>query len=252
MNPSISVVIPALNEEATIAKVITAIRANAPANLIEILVIDADSHDATAQRAVEAGATVYNWRKILPTIDVHPGKGESLWRGVAAAKGDIIVFIDADLNHVPPKIVEKLTAPYKNPEIALVKADYTRSFGSTPTGGGRVTELCAKPLLRALFPELCFINQPLGGEYAIRRSVATNLPFVGGYGVEIGLLIDVAHTHGTQAITQVPLGIRSHRNRPLEQLGPMAEVVATAILTRAGCRTQSQVFQRPALKSLSN
>lgn len=250
MSSSISVVIPALNEEATIAEVVTAIRADAPEGLIEILVIDADSHDDTAQRAKAAGATVYNWREVLPTIDVRPGKGESLWRGVAAARGEIIVFIDADLNHVPPRIVEKLTAPYTNPDIALVKADYSRSFAGAPTGGGRVTELCAKPLLRALFPELSVINQPLGGEYAIRRSVASDLPFVGGYGVEIGLLIDVAHTHGTHSITQVPLGVRSHRNRPLEQLSPMADIVATTILTRAGCDTQSPVFQRPALKSL--
>src|SRR5699024_11910820 len=118
--------------------------------------------------------------------------------------------------------------------VQLVKADYRRTIDGRPTGGGRVTELTARPLLRALFPELAHIRQPLAGEYAIRRSTALELPFTAGYGVEAGLLVDVAARHGADAVRQVDLGVRRHRNRPLAELAPMADVVAATLLERAG------------------
>lgn len=235
----VSVVIPALNEEATIAEVVEAVAADGPD---EILVIDADSTDGTAQQAQRA--TVINWRDILPEIPPRPGKGESLWRGVAAATGDIIVFIDADLLHPRPGMVRALTEPFRDERIHLVKADYQRSIDGQPTGGGRVTELTARPLLRLRYPELAHIRQPLAGEYAIRASTARDLEFVAGYGVEAGLLIDVAAAHGAHSITQVDLGVRSHRNRPLAELAPMADVVAATLLDRAG------VDKRPALSGI--
>lgn len=227
---SVSVVIPALNEAATVADVVRAALADTP---LEVLVIDADSTDATAVEAEKAGATVLNWRSILP-IEPLTGKGESLWRGVAAAKGEIVVFVDADLSSFQPGMVTALAQPFENPGIHLVKADYVRTFGDNPTGGGRVTELTAKPLLRLLFPELSHIRQPLGGEYAIRRKTACALPFVAGYGVEAGLLIDVALRYGTEAIDQVDLGSRRHKHQPLAALGAMADVVAATILQRSG------------------
>lgn len=227
---SISVVIPALNEEPTVAAVVEAALADAP---LEVLVIDADSTDDTAGQARRAGARVLNWREILP-VPTRPGKGESLWRGVAAAHGEIIVFVDADLSSFRPGMVRALAAPFADPAVHLVKADYLRTFGDRPTGGGRVTELTAKPLLRLLFPELAHIRQPLGGEYAIRRDTARALPFVGGYGVEAGLLIDVARAHGVGAIAQVDLGSRRHTHQPLSALTSMAEVVAATILNRSG------------------
>lgn len=223
-------VIPALNEEATVADVVRVALADAPH---EVLVIDADSHDATARRAAAAGARVLNWRDILPAIPPRPGKGESLWRGVAAATGEVIVFLDADLHQPAPGMVTALAAPFADPDVHLVKADYQRTIDGRPTGGGRVTELTAKPLLRLLFPELAQIRQPLAGEYAIRRSTALELEFVAGYGVEAGLLVDVARAHGARAVTQVDLGVRRHRNRPLAELAPMAEVVAATLLARA-------------------
>ncbi|MGX1739089.1 glucosyl-3-phosphoglycerate synthase [Corynebacterium flavescens] len=239
----VSVVIPALNEEATVAEVVRSCLADDPE---EVIVIDADSTDSTARRAQEAGARVINWRDALPDPP-RPGKGESLWRGVAAARGEVIVFIDADLESARPGMVSALARPFSSPDIHMVKARYRRSLDGQPHGGGRVTELTAKPLLRQFFPELAHINQPLGGEYALRASSARQLPFVAGYGVEAGLLIDVGQRHGTSAIAEVDLGLRVHRNRPLVELAPMADVVAATILTRAGVAKQG-VEQRPALE----
>lgn len=250
---SVSVVIPALNEEATIAHVVWACLADEPA---EVIVIDADSQDATARLAADAGARVINWRSVLGHVPVRAGKGESLWRGIEAARGDIVAFVDADLESAAPGLVSALAAPFEAESINLVKASYSRTFGDQPTGGGRVTELTAKPLLSMYFPELGHINQPLGGEYAIRRSVARQLPFVDGYGVEAGLMIDVAQRFGADSITQVDLPPRVHRNRPLHQLAPMAHVVAETILSRAQFygrlgKAGSQTFgQRPPLDEL--
>lgn len=241
MSDSVSVVIPALNEERTVAHVVRACLADEP---LEVIVIDADSSDETAARAAAAGARVCNWREVLDE-EPQPGKGESLWRGVAAARGEVVVFIDADLESARPGMVTALTEPFVDPHVQLVKARYARSLNGQPTGGGRVTELSAKPLLRMFFPELAHIDQPLGGEYAIRRETALSLPFVAGYGVEAGLLIDVAKRFGPHAIAEVDLGTRAHRNRPLDELSPMADVVSRTILSRAGA--VGPVAQRPLL-----
>ncbi|WJY97293.1 Glucosyl-3-phosphoglycerate synthase [Corynebacterium fournieri] len=229
-------VIPALNEQDTVAGVVEKCRASVAE---EVLVIDPDSTDRTAQRAAGAGATVVPWREVDPRAPWQ-GKGEALWRGVKAAAGDVVVFIDADVTSLEPWWVDALAAPFDDAAIHLVKADYERT-----RAGGRVTELTAKPLLRALFPELAHIRQPLAGEYAIRRSTALRLPFVAGYGVEAGLLIDVARAHSPAAIAEARLSPRTHRNRPLTQLGPMADVVAATILSRAGV-ADCKVSERPA------
>lgn len=234
-------VIPALNEAPTVAGVVRAVSADEPH---EVLVIDADSSDDTAAEATAAGARVLNWRDILPGIPPRPGKGESLWRGVAAAAGEIVVFVDADLRSPRPGMVTALTAPFRDEGVHLVKADYRRTLDGRPTGGGRVTELTARPLLRLRYPELAHIRQPLAGEYAIRRSTALDCEFVAGYGVEAGLLVDVSARHGAGAVTQVDLGVRRHRNRPLAELVPMADVVAATLLDRAG------VEKRPALSGI--
>lgn len=235
---SVSVVIPALNEEATVAHVVQACLASCAD---EVLVIDSDSTDATALRAAEAGATVVPWREV-DSREPWPGKGEALWRGVKAARGDVVVFVDADVTNVQPWWVDRLAAPFVDPSVHLVKASYTR-LGA----GGRVTELTAKPLLRAFYPELAALDQPLAGEYAIRRETALGVPFVAGYGVELGLLIDV-HVNHPNAITQADLIERTHRNRPLHQLGPMADVVARTVLSRAGALPPgaAPVAERPA------
>lgn len=235
----VSVVIPALNEEATVGFVVRQCLAS---RADEVIVIDSQSRDRTAAVAREAGARVVDWRDV-DKQKPWPGKGEALWRGVKAARGEAVVFIDADVTSLEPGWVDALAAPLADPAVHLVKPSYTREGA-----GGRVTELTAKPLLRALFPQLAHIEQPLAGEYAIRRSTALCLPFVAGYGVEAGLLIDVSLAHGPAAIAQVELGPRRHRNRPLHELGPMADVVATAMLQRAGVGGYPRGFevaQRP-------
>lgn len=247
----VSVVIPALNEAATIAQVVAWA---ARSNPLEILVIDADSTDATAANARAAGAEVWNWRDILPEVSPQRGKGESLWRGVAQARGDIVVFLDADLQEISPTIVEELAAPFRDPTVHLVRAQYQRLLADGSPGGGRVTELTAKPLLGALFPELSHIQQPLGGEYAIRRASAQEVPFVIDYGVEVGLLLDIAARFGPQAILEIPTSPRQHRNRPLGQLHPMAEMITRTVLHRAsqykGLGWVGEVLQRPALRTV--
>ncbi|MEX3505396.1 glucosyl-3-phosphoglycerate synthase [Corynebacterium sp. LK2510] len=235
-----SVVIPALNEEATVGGVVESCLASRAA---EVLVIDSDSTDGTAAEARRAGAQVVNWREVAPGIEPRPGKGEALWRGVKAASGDVVVFVDADVTSLEPGWVDALAAPFADPAIHVVKAAYRRAYGDEADGGGRVTELTAKPLIRALFPDLAFLHQPLAGEYAIRRTTALSLPFVHGYGVEAGLVVDVAARFGASALTQVQLGQRVHRNRPLAELAPMADVVAATLLGRALGR---DVEQRPA------
>lgn len=246
----VSVVIPALNEAGTIAAVVEAVAEDHPH---EILVVDADSTDATAANARRAGARVLNWREILPSLEPVAGKGESLWRGTAAATGDVVCFVDADLAAPRPGMVDALTAPFADPQVHLVKAAYPRVGTDGTFSGGRVTELTAKPLLRLHFPRLAEIDQPLAGEYAIRTRTARALPFVSGYGVEAGLLIDVAARFGIDAVSQVPLPPRRHRNRPLDELAPMALTVAATITERAGITASDDPLfpgQRPALDTL--
>ena len=228
---NVSVVIPALNEEATVAGVVTAARASCSS---EVIVVDSDSTDNTAAVARDAGATVLNWKDIASDIPVRPGKGEALWRGVRAATGDVVVFLDADVTTVESEWVDKLAGEFASKHVQLVKATYRRTLDGVDHGGGRVTELTAKPLLNLLFPEIPALEQPLAGEYAIRRDAALSLPFVAGYGVEVGLLIDIATAYGPNAITQVNLGVKTHRNRPLAQLAGMSDIVARTILSRAG------------------
>lgn len=250
VRPRVSVIIPALNEASTIAGVISAVAADQPH---EIIVIDADSSDSTAETAAAAGAHVRNWRSILPAVVPVPGKGESLWRGVYAASGDIVCFVDADLTSASPGMINALTEPFSDPQVHLVKATYPRTYEGSGSGGGRVTELTAKPLLRLHFPELAAIDQPLAGEYALRTTTARQVPFVAGYGVEAGLLIDVHRLHGAHSLGQAELPPRQHRNRPLHELSPMAGTVAAVISQRAGLiGVDHPLFpgERPALERL--
>ena len=221
---TISVVLPALNEEETVGSVVETITPLLGGLVDELIVLDSGSTDDTEIRAVAAGARVISREVALPEVAPQPGKGEVLWRSLAATTGDIVVFVDSDLIDPDPMFVPKLVGPLLTAEgVHLVKGFYRRplkvSGSEDANGGGRVTELVARPLLASLRPELSCLLQPLGGEYAGTRELLTSVPFAPGYGVEIGLLIDTYDRLGLDAIAQVNLGVRTHRNRPLTELG---------------------------------
>jgi len=160
--------------------------------------------------------------------------------GLSVTSGDIVVFLDADVQNTTEEFVPRLIAPLvTNEAIRLVKAYYDRPLHNMPTGGGRVTELAARPILSLLYPGLGEIRQPLAGETAGRRDTSVTVGFADAYGVEIALLIDVAATYGVASIAQVDLGVRRHRNRPIEELRPMSVDVLRAALTRFGVRLPS-------------
>jgi glucosyl-3-phosphoglycerate synthase len=233
---SISVCLPARDEEATIGAIVREIRAALVSDdgdglVDEVVVIDDGSTDATAAVARNAGATVVAETDVLPEAGSGSGKGNALWKSLHVCRGDVICWIDADLANFRAESVAKLLEPLLfDPDTLLVKASYARSFEGAPTGGGRVTELVARPLLSLLFPKLADIAQPLGGEYAARREALEVLPFVEGWGVELGLLVDVVARFGRDAVTQVDLGTREHRNRPVEKLAAQSmSIIATAL-----------------------
>jgi len=238
---TISVVLPALNEQETIASVIETIRPMLGGLVDELIVLDSGSSDETEVRARAAGACVVSREKAVPELAPRPGKGEVLWRSLAAITGDIVVFVDSDLINPDPMFVPRLVGPILTGEgIHLVKGFYRRPLkvggGEDANGGGRVTELVARPLLAALRPELGSVLQPLGGEYAATRDLLTAIPFAPGYGVEIGILIDTYDRIGLGAIAQVNLGVRAHRNRPLADLGEMSRQVIATLMSRCGIR----------------
>ncbi|MFB9627758.1 glucosyl-3-phosphoglycerate synthase [Nonomuraea helvata] len=235
---TISVVLPARDEELTVGDIVREIRRELVERLPlvdEILVVDSNSTDATAERAREAGARVVAQNQVLSHLPPLTGKGEALWKGLAASSGDIVVFVDADLRDFSAHFVSGLVGPLlTDPDIHFVKGMYERPFtgedGVMRRGaGGRVTELVARPLLTMFWPELAGFAQPLGGEYAARREVLEQVPFVTEYGVEFGLLVDFLQLVGLDAMAQVDLGTRTHTHQSVAALGRMAgQIMLTA------------------------
>lgn len=265
---TVSVCLPARDEAATVGAIVEAIRRDVVDGVPlvdELIVVDDHSSDATGAVAVAAGAKVVAAAEVLPELDDRRGKGEALWKSLAASTGDVVAWLDADLVGVDGSWVHRLVAPLLvDPAVALVKGWYRRPTGTDAHGGGRVTELVARPLISALHPDLAGVRQPLGGEVAGRRSVLEALPFAGGYGVDLGLLIDVARAHGPAAIAQVDLGERRHRHHPLAALSVQAAEVLQVALRRAGVEAGTadvlrraglpdapvEVRDRPPLRSL--
>ena len=232
----VTVVLPARNEEATVAGVIAALRPLVDAGLVDdLVVLDSLSDDGTAEAARAAGARVVAAAEAWPSEPPLRGKGEAMWRALLATDGDLVVFCDADLLDAGPHYVTGLLGPLlTHPETLLVKGFYDRPLieddGSVTGYGGRVTELVARPLLGLYRPELAGLVQPLAGEWAGRRSLLESLPFPTGYGVEIAVLLDTVDAHGVQALAQVDLGTRTHRQQSQDALGVMAtEVLGTAM-----------------------
>jgi len=247
-NTKVSVVLPALNEEATVGDIVAVIRRELMSEAVplvdELVVIDSGSTDRTAEVAAAAGARVVARDAILPRIPAVPGKGEVLWRSLMVTTGDVVCFIDADLRDFSADFVSGIVGPLlTDPDVDFVKAMYDRPFGDTPGQGGRVTELVARPLLNLHWPQLAGFVQPLGGEYAARRSLLERLPFPVGYGVELGLLVDALHTVGLDALAQVDVGVRKHRHQDGLALGRMA----AAIYRTAQLRLSRGHLVRPRL-----
>ena len=246
---SVSVCIPARNEQATVGEVVAAIRAalvDDAALVDEIVVVDDHSTDRTAEVAAAAGARVVDAETVLAHHGEGHGKGEALWKSLHESTGDVVVWVDADIVDFDPSFVVRMVAPLlADPELQFVKGHYHRPEADG-VGGGRVTELLARPLLSLYFPELAEVAQPLAGEYAGRRTLLRQLPFVVGYGVDVALLIDAVRLAGLEHVAQVDLGVRHHRNRTLDELGPQALAVGQAILDRAGVRPPGPaVLHRP-------
>jgi|SoiMethySBSTD1v2_1073268.scaffolds.fasta_scaffold02896_20 glucosyl-3-phosphoglycerate synthase len=238
----VSVCIPAHDEVATVGWVVHRLRrwlVDSLGLVDEIIVIDDHSSDDTALAAAEAGAHVVTAANVLPEIAGAGGKGEALWRSLHVSKGDIVLWCDADITDIASRFVIGLLGPLlTDPTISFVKGFYERPRTGA-VGGGRTTELMARPLIATLFPHLSSIVQPLSGEYGGRRELLESLPFVRGYGVETGLIIDVAEKVGVRGMAQVDLGTRIHRNRDLDDLGPQALVVLQTALDRAGVRSEN-------------
>ncbi|MFF3491407.1 glucosyl-3-phosphoglycerate synthase [Streptomyces sp. NPDC002795] len=227
---TVSVVLPALNEEETVGEIVSEIRRTLMTEAVplvdELVVIDSGSTDRTSEVAAAAGARVVHRDAVLPRIPVRPGKGEVLWRSLFVTSGDIVCFVDADLREFSADFVSGIVGPLlTEPGVDFVKAMYDRPLAGTAGQGGRVTELMARPILNLHWPQLAGFVQPLGGEYAARRSLLERLPFPVGYGVELGLLVDALHTVGLDALAQVDVGVRKHRHQDGQALGRMAAAI---------------------------
>jgi glucosyl-3-phosphoglycerate synthase len=241
----ISVVIPARNEERTVACVVGSLRGALVERIPlidEVVVIDSDSSDQTAAAAARAGATVHRAREIAPEFGGYPGKGEALWKSLLVTEGDLLVFVDADLTQWGPHFVTGLLGPLlTEPAVLLVKGFYARiatgTDGSVSTEGGRVTELVARPLLSLWWPELSGVVQPLAGEWAARRGLMESLPIPVGYGVELSTLLDTAARYGLDRIAQVDLDSRAHKHQADHDLALMAaELLVVAERRRTPAR----------------
>ena len=238
----ISVGLPTLNEEATIRKVIRAIRSRLVERVPlvdELVVVDSRSEDRTREIAAEEGVPVFIHDEILPETGSYRGKGEALWKSLHVLTGDIVAWIDTDVTSAHPKFVYGIVGPLlMRPDLQFVKAFYQRPLHIgdelQATGGGRVTELAARPILNLFFPELSGIVQPLSGEQAGRRALLEQLPFFSGYGVETGLLVDTLQRAGLSAIGQVDMKQRIHRNQSLYDLSKMSFEVLQVAIKRLG------------------
>lgn len=237
---TISLALPALNEEETVGKVIQTIKSalmDQVPLLDEIVLIDSNSTDRTRAIAADLGVPVHIHQELLPQLGARRGKGEALWKSLLVTRGDIIAWIDTDIVNIHPRFVYGILGPLlQNPQIQFVKGFYRRPLKvgekMQAGGGGRVTELTARPLFNLFYPELSGVVQPLSGEYAGRRKALEQLPFFSGYGVETGMLIDMFEKYGVGAIAQVDLLERIHHNQPLEALSKMSFAIIQAVMRK--------------------
>ncbi len=256
-NVTISLAMPALNEAETVGLVISTIKNQLMDRyplLDEMVLIDSDSTDSTREIAIELGIPIFIHQHLLPQYGARQGKGEALWKSQFVTSGDILLWIDTDIVNIHPRFIYGLIGPLLiNPRIQFVKGFYRRPIkvGNRVQagGGGRVTELTARPLINLFFPELSGVIQPLSGEYGGRRAALEQLPFFSGYGVEIGLLIEILSKFGLSAIAQVDLQERIHHNQPLESLSKMSFSIIQAVFSKMESR-YSQRFLEDVNKTM--
>lgn len=239
---TVSVVLPALNEQATVGHVVEQVRTYPKFH--EVIVIDADSTDATAQVAQWAGAQVHRQSEIRPDEPIRGGKGDTMWRGLNVATGDIIVFMDSDLRGDISDWAPLLAQQALWSKAGLTKGYYRRAYGDDPYGGGRVTEIMARPLLNALWPRSAEVRQPLGGEYALSREFARSVSFPATFAVEVSLLIDAIE--GRRGVAQVDLGVKEHESQSTLDLGTMSFQILAEIHRRTGVTAKGRTLTQYA------
>jgi glucosyl-3-phosphoglycerate synthase len=255
--PSTTLILPARNVAGTIGAILTVVadlqaRTGLPD---QVIVVDADSPDGTADIARAHGAEVYSENELMPGYGPAQGKGDAMWRSLSVARGDIVMFADADTTDFRDHYVYGTLGPLlADPAIQFCKAAYRRPFTqeekSVPDGGGRVTELMAKPLLNLFYPELAGFVQPLAGEFAARRELLNAVPFFTGYGVEIGMMIDVFAEVGLEGMAQVDLGTRQNRHQSVANLTRMSSVVLRTVAMREGLVQRQLDGDEPGLWEL--
>ncbi len=234
---SVSVCLPARDEARTIGPIVSALMPLVAAGVVDQLVVADDSTDGTAEIAAGLGAEVHRQADLRPELGPVLGKGDAMWRSLSVLRGDVVCFLDADSGAFGAHFACGLLGPLLvHEEIAFVKGHYRRPFrqgGVTlADGGGRVTELTARPLLNCFYPELAGFHQPLAGEIAARRDLLERLPFLTGYAVDVALLIDALGAAGLDALAQVDLDVRENDHQALRELGPMASAVLRAVASR--------------------
>ena len=239
---TVSAVLPCRNVADTVGGIVDVIhdvneRSGENALVDQILAVDADSADGTAEVAASRGAEVYSENELLSNHGGAHGKGDAMWRSLSVARGDLVMYIDADTRDFKPQLVYGILGPILEvPEVRFVKAAYRRPFMSHEAieqdGGGRVTELTTKPLFNLFYPELTGFVQPLAGEFVADRELFSSIPFLTGYAVETGIMIDVLKKVGLDAMAQVDLGTRQNRHQPLRDLSRMSYSVLRAVARR--------------------
>ncbi len=259
---SISVCVPTREEAATIAGVVGPLVALRDAGVVDqVVVVDADSADGTGAIAARLGADVYGQAELAPDYGPVLGKGDAMWRALGVLTGDLVCFVDGDSEDFGEHFACGLLGPLVcEPDVQFVKGFYRRPFkdsgGTAPAGGGRVTELTARPLLEAFYPALATLGQPLAGEVAARRELLETLAFGTGYAVEMGLLLDVFAVVGLEGMAQVDLDVRQNRHQSIEDLAPMSAAVLAAVTSRLRREGRliglggGEVLERPALADL--
>jgi glucosyl-3-phosphoglycerate synthase len=234
---TVSICLPARDEERTIGPILEQLVPLRELGVIDQIVVVDRSTDATARIARKLGVEVHDQEELAPELGPVLGKGDAMWRALHVLRGDVVCFLDADTEEFGAHFACGLLGPLLCERgISFVKGFYRRPFrvGDVvlPDGGGRVTELTARPLLNLFYPELATVRQPLAGEIAARRELLERLPFVTGYGVDVALLIDAYRCAGLEALAQVDLEVRQNSHQSLRDLGPMASAVLQAVASR--------------------